>query len=825
VKEFQPRSQRQNETEREFGQAEGAPFKKGVYNDITGSSVPKSAVSDSCGYIPFEDRMQTAPGCRKWSDTTLPPLPGRTGYSFSKTGKRITKTLGEDFSESDEGNYIVHDDGKHELIETYVSATQVDVETESAHKASDAGWLRGEINGTNNKPISGKYLLHIDTRLFVFDAAVTAYTRCYCISYRDLLNSFSVIDSEGDNAIIFNAGGIFRIDLSVDAGYLYWKTNSPVPRTLLTSVAKSIANVYGNKYTYGCARLSGDDIARDRTGSAIEHETGTCYPSTTDYKDYAEVWGTRPVGPAITTYDVLAGGVVYDTIAFFSAISNGQWSIPIDGVTTNFAADFTGVVTMADVATRIQNSMRTVNSKITVEFMEDHLVIRNPVEGGTLGYTSAGTAGTDIGSATMGCQSGVAAIAHSTFTVKRIVGTLHCPVDPVEAAIYQSHHTHYPVWRSLDLGQNGIDPLSGEGNNEEQFIWLCDVPIAKAFVAARSGTVVTATAGTFQVMDEGAKLRFQDGTEITLETYVSATEMTTTDAGSISGQAAAIGGDYSLTKSIRVMTAAQTTSTITGLNTVTRSAGTTFSVADVGKTIYWPNGLRSHIIAYVDENSVTVSETQTILSTGACIDPKCRNFTDNIDDDTLRSRIKPEFSLFHRFWEELPDCDTGALMSGWIFAGIRDTKIAYYGQVTQKKEHLIGYYYAGRQYLKYKDKILGFSAFPDSMTVYCANSTIIHPTNTFISFSLNKIQSVCIIAGQTTADEQRGVWDCASFKKMPDGIDIVITSEPRLRYFDGRSFSEDIADKRYTKTIEKLARAVALLYDSTHGLTIYGREA
>jgi hypothetical protein len=823
VKEFQPHSQRQNETEITIGQAEGAPFKKGVFNDIPGLSVPRNAVSDSAGYIPFEDRMQAAPGCRIWSSTTPPPLPDRTGYSFTKTGKRITKTIGEDFSEADEGNYIVHDDGKHELIETYINANQVDVETTTVHAASSAGWVRGQINGRSEKPIAGKYLLHIDTRLFVFDAEITEYTRCYCISYRDLLNSHSVIDSEGETAVIFNAGGIFRINLAVDSGYLYWKINTPVPRTLLTGVARSITNVYGYKYTYGCARIAGDAIDRDRLTEDLEHETGTCLPSTTDYKDYAEVWGTRPVGDASTSYSVLTGAAIdssYETADKWSPISNGQWTSSINGVSTNFSADFTGVRTMSEVAQRMQIEMQNTNSKITCRFSSEaflHFIFTTMEEGGTIGYISAGSGGTDIGSYIMGCDSGVATITYPTFTEKLTIGTLYCPADLIEAAIFQRHHTHYPVWRSLDIGEHGIDPLTGEGNNEEQFIWHSDVPIAKSFVASRSGYTITASEGTFQPMDEGAKLRFQDGTEITLNTYYSPTEMMSSDSGSIDGQAAAIGGDESLGKAIRVMTASQVGTT------VVRTAGTTFSAADVGKTIFWPIGLRSHIIAYVDENTVTVSETNTIVSTGACIDPKCRNFCDNISDDTLRSRIT-NFSLQHRLWQELPDCDTGALMSGWIFAGVRETKIAYYGQVTQEKEHLIGYYYPARQYLKYKDEILAFSAFPDSMTVYCSRSTTVHPTNTFINYSINKIQSVFLISGQTVADEQRGLWEFSSFLKLPDGIDVCITNEPRLRYFDGRSFSDDIADKRYTKTLEKLERPVALLYEQTHGLSIYGRK-
>lgn len=39
------------------------------------------------------------------------------------------------------------------------------------------------------------------------------------------------------------------------------------------------------------------------------------------------------------------------------------------------------------------------------------------------------------------------------------------------------HYTHYGVYACLDIGVNGTDPVTGEGNNREIFIWLKDVEI------------------------------------------------------------------------------------------------------------------------------------------------------------------------------------------------------------------------------------------------------------------------------------------------------------------------------------------------------------
>lgn len=68
------------------------------------------------------------------------------------------------------------------------------------------------------------------------------------------------------------------------------------------------------------------------------------------------------------------------------------------------------------------------------------------------------------------------------------------------------HWTHYSVYVTLDVGINGIDPIIGEGNNSELFIWLADIPIAKTFMMAIAGTVGEAIEGSFTDDDNGAGL-------------------------------------------------------------------------------------------------------------------------------------------------------------------------------------------------------------------------------------------------------------------------------------------------------------------------------
>lgn len=823
MRNFAPRSILQNEAVVQREQPKGAPFAAGVMNDLPASEVPNNGIAYSSGYIPRIFGLEAAGGVKKYSDAVLPGLSGRTGYSLQKSGSTVVKTVGVDFAVSDVGNFIVYDDGIQERITAFTSATTVTVENNDVHAASTAAWIHGPVNATYYHRSTGKVLLHIDTRLFYASAAITAYTEIYGISYKRLANAKSVILEERDHAVIISSTGIFKVDLSANL-LLYYKVNSPNPHTLVTGNAQTAALQYCNKYLFSMARLTGDSDIRNRLSddAVIEHETGTSQYDESG-KDYAEVWHSRPVGDGSTTYCVLTGGDVlppYDEIAAWNAITNGQFRISINGSSVNFAADFSDCKTLRDVAALIQDTLRAEHSTITCEFKviwsTGSFVITNPEPGGTVSYVSAGAAGTDIGTAAMGCETGTAAITSPVYSQPVSVSQLHCPVDPTDTTIPQFHHTHYSVYRTADKGPNGIDPVSGLGNNEEQFVWVADVPIAKAFVAGRSGDTVTATAGSFQPMDAGAKLRFEDGTEVDILAYVSATQVTTTTSGTITSQSCAIGGDASLTKAIRVMTCRQSGTT------VTRESGSVFSVNDMGKTIFFAGGLRAHITGFTSADVVTVAETQTILATGACMDPKVRAFTDTLGDDDLKARIT-NFSLRHRFWEPLPESSRGTLVPGFFFVWVNYDKTMFYGHLPNNKEHLLGSHNPD-QYTTFKDKIMNASEHSDVLIVYCSNSTTSIPINTYMTFNVNDVLQYYKLSGQYVIDHERGLLNIAWLRKLPDGNDWLITNEPAVRICDGRSFSANLADNRYTKVIESLLADGSILYDRFHGITIFGED-
>jgi len=400
------------------------------------------------------------------------------------------------------------------------------------------------------------------------------------------------------------------------------------------------------------------------------------------------------------------------------------------------------------------------------------------------------------------------------------VGTLTVPVDPISLD-QQNHWTHYAVYATLHLGSFGVDPLNPDNKNSQVlYIWLADIPIAKVLTASRSGTTLTATEGAFEKSDVGCSIEFVDGTTDTIASYTSSTVVETTGTGTVSSQGVGIGGGS-------MMTASQTVSgseTI-GNATVTRTAGYEFTSSDVRKTLFWSNGSRGHIVRYVDANTVEVAESSEVTSGSAMINPVSRSFNDTIDDAALRSRIN-SYTCESRLWSDIPLANTGAIVPGFIFAGVRGKDQVYYGQIPEEYSYLLGYHHPTKQKMTLKDSLTSFSAFNSTLIARCRNSTWSIPVN---SFKTEKIKSagvsVSIVVAQNPIDQVKGAIDFGGVAMNDDDTsEIVVTSEPALRTFDGSRYGANLAEDRIQSQLAALQTAYAMEIHPALGVILYGRS-
>jgi len=827
VRNFNPQTKQFNERPitRVQGDIDGAPdFSAGVLKDLPGSSVPANGLHDSQNRVVYPNKLIDRPGTQRWSNTALPAL--ATGYTWTKTGVIVTKTVGTDFTSADVNNFLVHDDGAHERISAYIDANNVIVESSTVRAASTAGWIRGpnrDMYFHQRKKIIARQL---GNRIYIsHNIRITQWDRCYPMGTNAALsNSLSIIDELENYVIFFNANGIFKLDLDKTPA-LWTKINSAIPTVLITNVDSSTTLIYGYKYNYGMVRLTGTDIPRDRTtAGVVPEQLSGPNAINSDYKDYGTTYQARPVGEEDTTYGVLTGGALgaaWDTAAEWSAVTDGQFAITLNGTAYNVECDFSSCTSMVGVAAVIQAALREFVSDMTCVFDTNHLVITSPSDGGSVTVTGAGAAGTNIGSAAMSCQVGTGTVTTPSYTGKNIIGTLTYPTDG-------GAWTHYSVCRSLDIGVKGIDPLTGKSNNKELLIWNRDHPVAKAFTASRVGTTVTATAGTFEEEDEGDTLDFADGTTAVIDTYTNSGSVETVAGGAVAAQAACVGGGS-------VAMASQTNTT------VTRTAGDTFEAADVGKILFWANGDRTVITAYTNANVVEATPPQTganIAAMGVTWDPVSRKMTDMVRDDyfgtsttikQLRTRVAG-FSLENRFHVPLPDCDTGIVVGVFIISGIRGEQKGYYSQIPAYKTYLGGYYNEEKQVILFKDAIEHIIEFRDDACILCYHSTNSVPINTFNYEEIAEVgETVIVLAGQATVDAQIGLRDLGSLKRIGSDKYGMVNNDygyRELGYVNGRlQYSENMALDRYYKDFQKFIDGFAASsYDAINGHNIWSKD-
>jgi hypothetical protein len=707
---------------------------------------------------------------------------------------------------------------------------------------SDTAIPSGNLNSSTLHKKSNKVLHHIGTDLYISDVYMTAYTKCYCISNRGLSDSVSIIEEQGDYAILFCKstgldGGIFKIDLTGDTVF-YWKCNISIPIPRITDGTETPLTTFKYKYLYTAARIEG----QDRFNAEIKLETGSNDIDNT-LIDYGTQFSERPVGiqslpeaGAPYLYEQLVGSALatpQKTPSTWSAITDGQFVAVIDDKSYPIAVDFSGVETMADVARLIQLAINGFNSSVTFVYDTDHFVMTNQVVGGTLGCAVVSTDGTDIAEMMNMTASGGGTVNLLPYYSSITASTLFVPTDPI-TGLPEKHVTHLPVYRTLDFGDDGVK----KDNNEEEFILAEDVPAAKVFLAAcidlgggyepyryrillEPGTFQPGEVGSFEQGDVGAKLRFSDGVEVTITSVdirYSNIAYADSDAGS-TYRACAIGGDSSElplnSKAIRVFSFTHSGTTII------RLTGDAFTADDVGKIIFMPKFQYLHVVGYTNANTLIVIESGTSPASGyyGALDPWCRNWTDTITDDILRGRIT-NYSLWQRYNMPLPDCDYGRIDAGFLQAAIIDGSNHYYQQIMAGKEYLVGYFNP-RQFLPLKDAVVGVSVFPNRVVIYCKHSWYSIATNIFTTFAVNSSISILILY-DIKWNEGIGT---VRFKGLPQGGDWIFTNEPGVRTCDGQVMSDNLAKDRVVNILKTLSREVTIGYDPFNGIRIYGSDA
>lgn len=796
--------------------------RRGVMSDGPRTSVPLDGMWDSDNVILYgDDRKEGRGGTRRISLTTadFPAIAGGTGITASKTGTTITLS-GYSLTSANIGDYFQwSDDGKCELITAVGGSGTCTVQSSRTHTATTTGRIRREPNAATWDKVNKKHVILAGTKVYYAPWNVTAWTEAYCISPTAPASTKSVMRQFGNNIYMWNSNGQYVIRMSAVIPTVE-RLNNTMITCPLTSISATETLIYGRRYTSTMVEMLGNYLTNSYNGNTIEQESAP-WAVDTNGKDYAEVFTEKPVGDESGAYAILTGGTLNalrDDPSKWASISNGQTNVTANSVTNNVVIDFTGSTTWADVTDRIQSALQDFWPNALCYFVTDHIVIEMPNSGDTISYCTAGDGGTDIsGSTYLNMQTGQGTCTAPATTEDVLVGTLQVPYSVLDTTYtFLREYTHYRLYGTKDVGEEGVNSSTGKGNNPELYIHIDDIPIIKSFVVstAADGTV-TASKGTFHAYDKGSTLYLSDGKSGTITAYASSSSVTWNKADVTSNVGATIGSSNAFVFSQSGYT-------------LTATVGTPFSTDSVGLRVFASDGTLILITGHTSSTIVTVADsaTRTGLGGGILVTPTAtstantRKFTDRVDDDKLSTRISKAWCK-NRFWEPLPNCDIGVEIDGFFVSAVRGGRAIYETQLANS--YFAGYYDSEFQIDIIQDSIQALRCYPSLLSAICSQSTISWSTEITSTDSRPDVGlSTTFLAQRKPVDYQIGTMFPHSVVSVHEGVDILFTNNCEIRLFDGKDYGPNIAEGKTMKLLRKLQPIGSASYDAIGGYYLWG---
>jgi len=401
------------------------------------------------------------------------------------------------------------------------------------------------------------------------------------------------------------------------------------------------------------------------------------------------------------------------------------------------------------------------------------------------------------------------------------------PLSSASAKGEDLHWTHYSIWRTLNLGDAGINPYDNSTNSPGRFYHVDDVLIVKAMKVGRTGASELTVArgyGVPQGFDVGATIQVWGSSAAFTYTISTVTDNAiavseTLDASiASSGAVAVIGGNKCFI------------GTTDGTAVITRTGGATLTSAENGKTLFSSDSLDPLTIVSVDgSGNVTVDRT---LTTGMTLylgcSPISRTFHDTVTDDLLR--VRP--LVKQRYWTPVDNWTVGVVSNGFIAGGIAGDHNFQYSEIGNKQ--WAGYHNNGVQIDSLEDQVVAISVVNDLIIVYCKENIFVYDTNGMSKQSsltedpeagtqLGELP-VYVFNGRKPI-KGTGMYDRGTLQKDKNGNDIFETNRNETVVFNGSELSPSMTAGRIMNKITKLQRLSASAYSRTYGYLRFGTES
>jgi len=417
--------------------------------------------------------------------------------------------------------------------------------------------------------------------------------------------------------------------------------------------------------------------------------------------------------------------------------------------------------------------------------------------------------------------------------------------NPIDATNYRTHEilktalgeigyhwSHFSLWGTLDVGANGIGPLSKEANNPERYYWMDDVPRIKCFLGTLNGNTLTSNIPIFSKYDLGSTIAGGVNT-ITITAFFSANTVTVTHTeSSMTKKPCAIG-------TTRVGSISSTGGSATARRGTWEDC--TVAAADIGKLIWFSDGTVD-VITGIDVGAPSIVEwirardtSGTPAELGFAIQPtysgtaSIRYYRDIIpDNDADVLRVREGFLLPVRFLEPLPCGNVGAVVPGFVMVGISGGRVWCYSCTGDQR--FGGYFHPAFQADATDFGITALSEFEHAIIGYgrlgyalwdLTDTKIVNDESAEATLAPLGRNPITILR---TRKNVRGIGclSAGAVCKAQDGYDLVVTQNKEVRIFDGYKFGDNLIALRYQTKFDRLQAEIAMHFDKRTGLLVWG---
>ena len=726
-------------------------------------------------------------------------------------------------------------------------------------------WIRGKQNATYYDTKTRRLFKQLGRKIWHTKICVKdEYPYYYLEEWKEVArvgNKEKIVDSVSsfhtffNNLYLINAGGIFRINLNeIDRNLTYFRCNEDVPNLHVEDTNRTEFQ-FTKRYIITNTRFDGNASNQDRTNGVILQETPT-RQFTEESTDYGEVSNDFPPGvhflgrgsgfddknmnPFVWeslgkqafrfVYD--DNGVEKHEVIFVDFSHSTSFSAILNDLQKGFSAVFQNRIVLT--LSHLRNNYLLCISSHDKDI--EPISIEETQDGDIPDESEFGNEAADMLNF---FPRPFSHIKNPSFNV-RIKGE------------NSDNATHISIYSTLDISTifDASNNLSffRNVNDPNLFIWVDDIPLIYPFQVKSSSfigaigqfssptcvAVVDKTLVKSREIGNEAVVIFNDNTQgICVLTSVREDEYrfrAIDDEGYLSKDDIEEKFDQGEVRSVvfgsrDVFIARNTKDGDKNKLTLNDGFSYEFTEDDIGKSLFVGDSHVVTITNIIDEKSChTTGDTTHVSNTPCGINPINRNYMDGINDEILSTRVR-SFPLRSRFFTHLPRSPLGLFAFGFVFVANRGFGEIYYGSLADVD--LIGYHRDFNQTDQtIQSPITHLSEIGGTVSIKTDRETYrLLPMEAFNGGNPQFNESFLVISPPQLITNTIGTLSSSHVDRVDNGHELILTSEPGVRIFNGDEYSENIAYGKIQETyIEKLEQNAIMKYIDGVGIIIWGNS-